>query len=233
MKLLGYGRISDPSKQGDGYSYDYQRQRLAGWCALYGHELVDIEVEGESGKSVSGRPVFKRALRRILKQNEADGILVIKLDRFSRDEADAHLLKRGFDKAGKVIICTDEPINTGEAHGDIIFGLLVSLAAAEYKTLVGRFKKGRAQAQAAGRDLTSVPGYGYKKRGEGRKAVIVEDPSEQHTLNIIMTAVKSGFTDAQIATMLNEERRLTRHGKQWQPQTIYKIRMRLTQKSGL
>ena len=226
MRLIAYGRISDPGKQGDNYSLPGQEARMRGWAELYGHELVDVVLEGESAKSVHGRSKFKSVLNRILKQDEADGILVPCLDRFSRNEADAHLLKRAFDQRGKYIICTDEPINTSEPHGDIIFGLLVSLAAAEYKKIVGRFKTGTERARAAGRDLRAVPPYGMRAEGEGKDRVFVPHEDEKKVIGVIMRLAHGGITDGKIAEHLTEHNFPTRHGKPWQACTIRAIRLR-------
>jgi len=226
MKLIAYGRISDPGKQGDNYSLPGQEARMRGWAQLYGHELVDVVLEGESAKSVHGRSKFKAVLNRILKQDEADGILVPCLDRFSRNEADAHLLKRAFDQRGKYIICTDEPINTSEPHGDIIFGLLVSLAAAEYKKIVGRFKTGTERARAAGRDLRAVPPYGMRAEGEGKERKLVEDKNEQMVIRDILVYAGRGMTDGEIATALNDCHPKPRKGGKWQTCTVRTIRLR-------
>lgn len=228
MRLIGYARISDPGKQGDNYSLPGQEARLRGWCQLYGHELVDVLVEGESGKSVSGRPVFKRALQRILRLHEADGLLVVCLDRFSRDEADAHLIKRAFDKAGKFIICTDEPINTAEPHGDVIFGLLVSLAAAEYKKIVGRFKTGITRAKAEGRDLRSTAPYGYQFIGSGKERELIENEEEQAVIKQIQNYPGS---NGAIAAYLNRHGVKPRNGERWQSCTIRVIKQRLAVKA--
>lgn len=113
------------------------------------------------------------------------------------------------------------------AHGDVIFGLLVSLAAAEYKTLVKRFQNGRKQAQAQGRDLTSVPRYGYKKAGSGRTAIIIKDETEQEVLRKIEGYIAAGRSDVQIAARLNAAAVRTRTDKSWSAALVGKIRRRL------
>lgn len=229
-RLLGYIRISDPSKQGDGYSLDTQEERLRGFCSLYGHELVDIMAEGESAKNVHARPVFKQALQAVLKSDDIDGILVLKIDRFSRDEADAHLVKRAFDKHKKYILCTNEPIDTSQQYGDVIFSLLVSMAASEYKTIVTRFQDGRKTAIAKGRDLTSVPRYGYKKEGTGRGAQVVADEYEQDMLKSVAGQIAAGRNNKQIACRLNQREVKTRSGRPWTAAMINKLRNRMEDK---
>ena len=59
MDLLGYIRVSRDDQAEGGHSLALvQPERLRAWCALMGHRLVDIvidgEGEGETFKGVSG-----------------------------------------------------------------------------------------------------------------------------------------------------------------------------------
>jgi DNA invertase Pin-like site-specific DNA recombinase len=216
MRLIGYVRRSCKYQQGDNYSQAEQRRKLEGYCRLYGHELVDIVQEDVSGASVAGRRELKSVLRRILHDSRGeslDGLLVVKLDRFSRCEADAHLIKSAFDKRGKGIICVDEPIDTTSEYGDVIFGLLVSLAAAEYKTIVRRMRGGRDAARAAGRDLTAVPKFGMQRKGKGKDSKVVVNQSEQTTLDKMWELFSDGWNNQQVTEWLNSQTKLNEKGK--------------------
>lgn len=237
MRLIGYVRRSCKYQQGDNYSQQAQIDKLKGFCALYGYNLLDIVCEDESAKSVTGRPLLKGVLRRILhdeKGERLDGLLVVKLDRFSRDETDAHLIKKALSKKQKGIICTDEPINTLSEHGDIIFSLLVSLAACEHKTIVKRFKTGREAAQKSGRDMTAVPAFGKRRVGNGKESMIIDDSEEQRTLRAIYRLFEEGLSNNAVAERLNRD--VDEFGKlnyppkragQWHNVQIGRIRKRL------
>ena len=216
LRLIGYVRRSCKYQQGDNYSQAEQRRKLEGYARLYGHELVDIVQEDVSGASVAGRKEFRACLRRILHDSRGesvDGLLVVKLDRFSRNEADAHLIKAAFDKKQKGIICVDEPIDTFSDYGDVIFGLLVSLAAAEYKTVVKRLRGGRDAARAAGRDLTAIPKFGFVRVGKNAESRIVPEPSEQVTLAKMAELFSLGMSNNEVVSWLNQQYKQNERGK--------------------
>ena len=80
-------RVSTDKQADRGVSLDAQRAKLKAYAELYELELVEIIVDaGQSAKSLD-RPGLQRALA-MLKEGEAEALLVVKLDRVTRSVVD-------------------------------------------------------------------------------------------------------------------------------------------------
>ena len=87
-KCVLYPRVST-EMQVDGYSLEGQKNGLKRFADREEMEIVGIyEDAGKSGKSIEGRPAFKKMLSDIGNGLEIDYILVYKLSRFGRNAAD-------------------------------------------------------------------------------------------------------------------------------------------------
>ena len=83
-KCVLYPRVST-EMQVDGYSLEGQKNSLKRFADREEMEIVGIyEDAGKSGKSIEGRPAFKKMLSDIKNGLEIDYILVYKLSRFGR-----------------------------------------------------------------------------------------------------------------------------------------------------
>lgn len=90
MRLLAYVRVSSKGQADHGHSLaDDQPERLAAYCSAYGYELVDVIPDQISARKV---PLAERKggaeLLARLAAGEADGVIVVKLDRLFRDLID-------------------------------------------------------------------------------------------------------------------------------------------------
>lgn len=87
-KCVLYPRVST-EMQVDGFSLDGQINSLKRFADREEMLIVDIyEDAGKSGKSIEGRPAFKKMLSDIENGLQIDYILVYKLSRFGRNAAD-------------------------------------------------------------------------------------------------------------------------------------------------
>ena len=87
-KCVLYPRVST-EMQVDGYSLEGQKNSLRRFADREEMKIVGIyEDAGKSGKSIEGRPAFKKMLSDIKNGLEIDYILVYKLSRFGRNAAD-------------------------------------------------------------------------------------------------------------------------------------------------
>ena len=89
QKCYIYTRVST-SMQVDGYSLDAQKDKLRKYAEYQEMSIVgEYSDEGKSGKSVEGRPQFKRMLADVESgKDNVDYVLVFKLSRFGRNAAD-------------------------------------------------------------------------------------------------------------------------------------------------
>lgn len=108
MKCVLYPRVST-EMQVDGFSLDGQRSSLKRFADREEMTVVDIyEDAGKSGKSIEGRPAFKKMLSDIENGLQIDYILVYKLSRFGRNAADILNSLEFIQSYGINLICIEE-----------------------------------------------------------------------------------------------------------------------------
>src|SRR6476659_7094132 len=102
MRVVLYSRVSTADQADNGVSLEAQAAKLTAYAALYDLEVVaTIEDAGESGKSLH-RPGLQNALK-MLRSNQADGLVIMKLCRLTRSIKDWQELIDNFfcERAGK------------------------------------------------------------------------------------------------------------------------------------
>ena len=123
-KCVLYPRVST-EMQVDGYSLEGQKNSLKRFADREEMEIVGIyEDAGKSGKSIEGRPAFKKMLSDIKNGLEIDYILVYKLSRFGRNAADILNSLEFVQSYGINLICIEEGIAT-VYKGNIIKNLIM------------------------------------------------------------------------------------------------------------
>ena len=107
-KCVLYPRVST-EMQVDGYSLEGQKNSLKRFADREEMEIVGIyEDAGKSGKSIEGRPAFKKMLSDIKNGLEIDYILVYKDDIFIYAFADMEKVEVGIQgEVKKVLFLTD------------------------------------------------------------------------------------------------------------------------------
>ncbi len=156
MKFIGYIRVSTQEQAKEGYSLSAQRERIETYCKAYGHELVDLKQEAQSAKD-SKRPQLKDALDRIM-NDEADGLLVCKLDRFARNLKDTVNIIDSLHQKNKYLISIDENVDTRSSISTLLIGMLGSFAQFENDRRAERIKAGISEK----RKLTGLQKIGGK-----------------------------------------------------------------------
>lgn len=130
MRLLAYVRVSSADQAKHGHSLDDdQPERLAAYCQAYGYELVGSVSEMVSARKVplADRKGGKELLAR-LAAGEADGVIVVKLDRLFRDLFDGlehfrdalwpqRKRPRGVKRRNWQVVSLAEHIDTSTAAG--------------------------------------------------------------------------------------------------------------------
>ncbi len=120
-KCVLYPRVST-EMQVDGYSLEGQKNGLKRFADREEMEIVGIyEDAGKSGKSIEGRPAFKKMLSDIKNGLEIDYILVYKLSRFRKKCS-------GYSKF--IRVCTilwnkSAGINSSQTSGKLLIYLFV------------------------------------------------------------------------------------------------------------
>ena len=135
---IGYARVSTTDQN----------------TAVQEHQLRDagctkVFVEQASGTSAAHRGQLKAALEYA---REGDALVVTRLDRLARSQADLHRLLSDLTAKGIAFECTEQPqVNTTGSMGKLLLGVLGAVAEFETELRKERQAEGIAKAKAAGK----------------------------------------------------------------------------------
>jgi len=129
--VIGYIRVSTEDQTENGVSLAAQRHRLQAYAEAHGLQLVRIEEDaGISARRTTNRPGLQRALA-ALKRGDADGLVVVKLDRLSRTTSDILDLVSRAEKERWALHSIEERLDTESPHGRFVVTVLAALAQME------------------------------------------------------------------------------------------------------
>lgn len=217
-RAIAYVRVSTEKQTDHGVSLQAQRTKLEQYATVYDLDLVDVVVDaGVSAKSLD-RPGLSRALR-ALQRGEAEGLLVVKLDRLTRSVRDLGELVEGYFAKGDVaLMSVSERIDTSTASGRLVLNVLASVsqwereavgertsAAMQYKASKGEYTGGRAR-------------YGFRVGADG--VTLEADPKEQEALQVTHALREEGYSYREIAAALTARGFRSRTGGTFGPSSI-------------
>jgi len=167
--------------QAEGTSLDDQKRQCKGLAMTH-----NLTIEGFlNDPGVSGAELFfDRMDRHGVKLKSGDVVIVAKLDRFSRDAADAlHTIKQMSQMGVRLIIngngdVTDET----NVSGRLILEVMAVFSGHERRVIKARQKDGQAAKRAKGGHIGGSAPFGYRVEGRGHGARLVEVPSEQQAI---------------------------------------------------
>lgn len=203
MKVVCYVRVSTEEQAAQGVSLDAQEAKLRAYCDLYGHELLEVVVDaGQSAKTMN-RPGLQRALG-MLKAGEAEGLLVLKLDRLTRSVRDlGELLETYFQKSA--LLSLQEQCDTSTAAGRLVLNLLTSVAQWERESTGERTKMALQHKKSQGVQL-------------GAPAL-----TDAATISRALELKGQGLTLRQVAEKLTAEGFQTLKGGRWEAMTVKRL----------
>lgn len=238
MRLLGYVRVSSAAQQAHGHSLDDQPERLAAYCQAYGYQLVDVISEQVSARKV---PLHKREggaqLLARLEAGDADGVIVIKLDRLFRDLMDGleyfrdalYPRRRGrAGRGGAQVVSLSEHIDTSTAAGRHMLKFALLEADAEADRTSERTADAMRGLRKRGRVYGHVPygcvGHGGTWDAEQGRMVnqrLLHDPATWPIRETIVARRAGGDSLRKIRAWLAEQGiAAPSGGAKWSLQTI-------------
>ena len=160
-KCVLYPRVST-EMQVDGYSLEGQKNGLKRFADREEMNIVGIyEDAGKSGKSIEGRPAFKKMLSDIKNGLEIDYILVYKLSRFGRNAADILNSLEFVQSYGINLICIEEGIDSSQTSGKLLISVLSAVAEIERENIIEQTMNGRREKARQGGWNGGFAPYGY------------------------------------------------------------------------
>lgn len=200
MRLLGYIRVSTEEQAEGGQSLAIQDLQLARYCELYGHELVDVIAdEGISAsvpleKRTGGSQVLDR-----LKDGEADGFVVQRLDRAFRLTIDGLVTADWFNRRGLTIHSVHEHIDTNSSMGRYFLTLLLANAQLERDRTCDRATETYKGLLAQGKVYGPVP-FGCVRDGDR----LYRNPGEWGVREWIVQQHAAGMSLRKVSYALRE-----------------------------
>lgn len=222
MRVIGYVRVSTDDQVRDGHSLAQQPERLAAACTAFGHQLVDMidEPDGTSG----ARPLERRQggaqLLRRLKAGEAEGVMVIRLERLFRDMLDGLAFFRGFARRhGVQVVSLAEHIDTSTAAGRLALNIHLLMADAERDKVGERTREVMQGLRQNGRVFGHVP-YGCLSVD----GALFRDPGTWPVRDWISLQRSAGCSFQQIAAQLRRHQiPAPAGGRSWAKSTLQSL----------
>lgn len=175
-KCFLYSRVST-EMQVEGYSLEAQKNCLKKFAAREEMQIVDYyEDAGKSGKSIEGRPAFKKMLSDIENGQSVDYILVYKLSRFGRNAADILNSLEFIQTYDVNLICIEEGIDSSQTSGKLLISVLSAVAEIERENILEQTMSGRREKARQGLWNGGPAPYGYCI--ENNQLHIKEDEAE-------------------------------------------------------
>lgn len=201
-------------EQADGTTLDVQLEGCRhyalsqGWLPQDSLTFVD---DGYSGGSIN-RPALTR-LRKLVRAGEVDCVVVLKVDRLSRNIVDAVDLVLNEWRETCCFKSAREPIDTGSDLGRVIFGILAMFADFERSQIRDRTQSGKTRRIAEGEQLHGEAAFGY--RPSAVKGQWDENPAESALVQRIFRLAAGGQSATAICRTFNQEGLRTRAGRAW------------------
>ncbi len=227
-RVVGYIRVSTEGQADGGISLEAQRAKLTAYAEAMDLELVAVEEDaGLSAKTVTGRPGLLSALAR-LDAGDADGLLVVKLDRLTRSVRDlGDLVERYFARRSSLLSLGDS-IDTRTASGRLVLHIIGSVAQWEREAIGERTRDALGHLRRRGVRLGGES-LGWRRTPElddnGRRATSEVD-AEATTVRRIHELHAEGLSLRGVAGVLAAEGHATKRGGAWRPATVRKVLLR-------
>jgi site-specific DNA recombinase len=186
MKAIAYTRISTADQSE--YSLESQERTIREYCARNGLQLVTIFKDDGQSSYTFDRPDFK-ALEAFIRKNKGiTHLVILDLDRFSRNLAEALMkIQELQTKFGIRVLSTSDNFDTDFADPSnfMIRAFKLMMAESELHNIRKRTKAGMVQAALNGRWAHTAP-YGYvNRRDMDNKPILEQDPHKAEIVRMI------------------------------------------------
>ncbi len=181
LRVSSRGQVNTDYDE-EGLSIPAQRQAGEHKAGQLGADVVREYVEpGFSGKSLVGRPTFRKLIEDIRQLQDVDYVIVWSISRWARNQED-HWTARGLiNRAGATLISVKEPIGEDTSHGVMVEGVMAAIAAGRRIEISEEVTQGiRRKIEVGGTHGRAATGYLNVREplphgGEVRTVVIDEE----------------------------------------------------------
>lgn len=202
MRVVGYVRVSTEEQAASGAGMAAQREAIRAEAERRGWTVVHVVEDGGWSAKDMRRPGIAHALA-MLRDGEADTLVVAKLDRLSRSMLDFAQLVETAREQSWALVALDVNVDTTTPSGEMVAGVTAVVAQYERRLIGQRTRDGLVAKRAAGVQL-------------GRRSKLPQEVAER-----IVKERASGTTLREIADRLNAEAVATgQAGKRWYASSV-------------
>jgi len=148
---IGYVRVSTKT-QVYGHGLDVQKQAIIDYCKNNNINLVKIYAD-EGISAVAERPAFKKAMKRLLEDDNIDGLITYDLTRFGRSIVEIHTNINQIREAGKELVIVKHNIVIRKEMDSVMkamLGFFAVFAEFERDIIRERMQAGKERAKIQG-----------------------------------------------------------------------------------
>ncbi|AJH62280.1 site-specific recombinase [Bacillus cereus 95/8201] len=201
MNVAIYLRLSrDEENKGIDSILANHREKLIQFCQKNNWKY-EIFQEIASSRTIELREQLVDMLEHV-KQNHYDAVVVMDVDRLSRNEFDAPQIFKILSDSNTAIVTPGKTYDWLKDEDNLLLGIQSLVAAQEYKQIKKRMTAGKRSASEKGLWVHGIPPFGYDKDSETRKLVPNEDA--KHVQFIFNSIVNHGKTVSDVYHELNK-----------------------------
>jgi DNA invertase Pin-like site-specific DNA recombinase len=195
MDLVAYLRVSTREQGDSGLGLPAQKRQIRRYAEAFDHRIVQWCQDVCSGKeNFEARPAGAAALQAL---RNADGLIVAKLDRSSRDVPDGARLLQKLRNAGQHFLILDLNMDTSTATGELMAHVLLSLAQWERRIISERtaaaLQEKKAQGARLGRPSTVTPEVRARIAGLRARGLSLEKIADKLNVEGLRTAAGAAW----------------------------------------
>lgn len=214
-----YLRLSrDEENLGIEQILDNHRKTLINLCNenKWSYEIFE---EVASSSTIINREQMVNLLDRI-QQDYFDAVVVMDIDRLSRNEYDASDIKRILYQTETFIVTPYRMYDLTKDDDSLLLGITNLIASGEYKQILKRMRRGKEYAQKQGHWTNGQAPLGYTKEPKTKKLV----PNEREKdIQFIFSEIVKGTTIPTLINHLNSMGVKTREGNLFHYNSIQRI----------
>ena len=217
-KVVLYPRVSTKGQVEDGYSLDFQVEKMLAYCKAMDYAVVGIY----SDNGYSGANLERPGIQRIIQEaptGKFDAVIVYKLDRLSRSQKHTmYMLEDVFIPNDIAFVSMSESFDTSTQFGIAMVGILSVFSQLERANIAERTFDGRKGRAKKG----SWHGGGYDPIGyDYIDGELVINRVEAEQVRMVYEYYAAGMTITEISRRM--EQFTTKHGDWHHPETIANV----------
>lgn len=212
-----YARFSSDNQRTE--SIDAQIRAMEAYCKQHGFVIVERYIDEAKSALTDRRPAFQQMI-----SDSSNGnfniLLVHKLDRFARNRYDSAIYKRELKKNGVAVYSVLE--NLDNSPESIMMEAVLEGMSEYYSINLSReVMKGLRETALQCKHTGGKPALGYDVDPVSKRLVINEQEAE--TVRLIFRMCADGYGYTAILDALHERGMLTKHGREFQKNSLHAI----------